>query len=280
MAPALRGPASVPARDHSLAPPVELRPGEVPVACATCHDPKESAAMLAAALPQFRPRGASGLRRIAISKAISAADAVSRDATTELGKLLLESEPGWFVKLALATRVRDLLEMGPGGGATDGLLEALEDGNPAVRRAALRGLSVTGARSSARAILPLTEARDPFVALEAALALFGLRDPSSVQLLAAVSERPDLKGEFRTQLALARVALISREWPEAAERFRRGLELNPFAVPALNDLGIALSNQNKLAEGRRLFQQALEINPQFEAARRNLEQSEGIADAP
>jgi Flp pilus assembly protein TadD len=137
---------------------------------------------------------------------------------------------------------------------------------------------VSGDRARAARIAELTSDPDPFVALEAALALFGLRDPAAVSRLAAVTERPELTGEFREHLALARVALVSRGWPAAETSFRRALELNPYAVAALNDLGIALFSQKKLDAARQVWRQALEVNPQFEAARRNLEESEGIAE--
>lgn len=276
MAPILRGAGSVAARDHSLAPPV-AGAKEIPAACAVCHDKKGDAAKVLAGFAAFGGKSAESIRRNALAAAIAQADRQSHDAPSALGALLADPEQGWFVRLALATRAQGLVLLGGAGGANAGLVRALEDPNPALRRAVLRALAVSGAHESAPRVAELTADPDPYVALEAALTLFGLRDPAAGSRLAAVAGRADLTGQFRAQLALARVALVSRSWPSAEESFRRGIELNPYAVSAMNDLGIALFNQKKIEPARKLWKQALEINPQFEAARRNLDESEGIA---
>jgi hypothetical protein len=276
MAPILRGAGSVAARDHTLAPPV-AGAGEIPAACAGCHDKREDAAKVLAGFAAFGGKSTESRRRSALASAVAKADAQSRDAVPALGRLLAAPGESWFVKLALATRIHGLLVLGRGRGSSEGLASALDDPNPAVRRAALRAAAVAGDRARAARIGELASDPDPFVAIEAALALYGLRDPSAVSRLDALAERPDLSGEFRAHLALARVALVSRGWPAAEASFRRALELNPYAVSALNELGIALFSQKKLEAARKVWRQALEINPQFEAARRNLDESEGIA---
>jgi hypothetical protein len=276
MAPILRGPGSVAARDHTLAPPVAGR-GDVPTACAVCHDKKEDAAKVVAGFAAFGAHGGESRRRLALSAAIEQADARSRGAAPALGRLLEDPKEAWFVRFALATRIHGLLALGSGAGANAGLAAALQDPNPAVRRAALRAVAASGDRARAPGVAGMTSDPDPFVALEAALALFGLRDSAATTRLAAVTGRPDLAGEFRAQLALGRVALVQRAWPQAEAGFRRGLELNPSAVQALNELGIALFSQKKIEPARQVWKQALEANPQFEAARRNLDESEGVA---
>jgi tetratricopeptide (TPR) repeat protein len=91
-----------------------------------------------------------------------------------------------------------------------------------------------------------------------------------------VVSRPDLAGEFRAQLALGRAGLLAGDWPRAEIALKRAIELHPFLVSAMNDLGVARLSQQKLQEAQQSWKQALELNPQFEAARRNLEASEEI----
>jgi lipoprotein NlpI len=58
------------------------------------------------------------------------------------------------------------------------------------------------------------------------------------------------------------------------------LAINPEHVGALNNLGIVLMRQGQLDAAYRNFSRALEINPGYEEARRNLEDLEQKRSGP
>jgi lipoprotein NlpI len=119
----------------------------------------------------------------------------------------------------------------------------------------------------------LTLDADPFVALAAVQAFGDLGTPDFGARLTEVVRRPDLAAEYRAQIALGRAALLAEDFPRAESAFTRALEMRPMQVHALNDLGIARLRQGKAVAAQQAWLQALEINPRFEAARRNLEAS-------
>jgi Flp pilus assembly protein TadD len=100
-----------------------------------------------------------------------------------------------------------------------------------------------------------------------------LGSPDFGARLSEAARRPDLAGEYRAQLALGRAALLAEDFARAETALSRALQLRPLQVLALNDLGIALLRQGKAVDAQRAWLQALEINPRFEAAKRNLEAS-------
>jgi len=57
---------------------------------------------------------------------------------------------------------------------------------------------------------------------------------------------------------------------EAAQAFERALEIDPRNVCALNNKAIMLINEGKNDEARELLKKALEIDPGYESAKRNL----------
>jgi hypothetical protein len=279
MAPVLRGPGSEGSADHSLSPPLAER-GQLPAACSRCHDRKVDEKKVRASWLAFGGRAKETVRRGALAGAIRDADRQAPGAVRTIASLLRDADQGWFVRYALASRLQGLLLLEPGKDAAPALLAALPDPNPAVRRAVLRALAIAGRRQDAASIQLRMSDPDPFVAIEAATALVGLRDPQAAQRLVSFVTRPELAGEFRAQLALGRAALLTRSWARAEQTFARAIELNPSLAPAMNDLGIALFSQKKIEAAQRVWKQALDFNPQFEAARRNLDESEGIERAP
>jgi len=84
-------------------------------------------------------------------------------------------------------------------------------------------------------------------------------------------KRPDLIADARAQSLFGHACLVGQDAPRAETALRRALELNPMIVPAMNDLGLALIGQGKRDEAIAEWRLALDINPRFSAARRNLE---------
>ena len=262
MAPILRGAASVPAHDHSMAPPVAGM-GEIPAACAACHAGQDAARLLRG-WTAFGQGGEATRRRARLTAAF--APGAQND-----GLAAIAADPGeaWVVRVAALDRLS-----GPRRPRLAPRLRALmQDGNPAIRRAALRSFPYWAADEDLASLDRLTLDADPFVALAAVQAYGALGSPDFGARLSEAARRPDLAGEYRAQLALGRAALLAEDFPRAETAFTRALQLRPLQVHALNDLGIALLRQGKSTDAQRAWLQALEINPRFEAAKRNLEAS-------
>jgi hypothetical protein len=270
MAPILRGPASKRARDHSLSPP-RADAGGIPPACLTCHSDPGSEERVVRGWARFTSAGAESRRRRAIAAAMALAERRTPDAWTSLAALAGDLSEAWFVRLAAASRISSL---GPppvrNGKISDPLKVAARDSNPALRRAALRALAQCASPPEGGILKDLAADRDSSVALEAASAMGQLRVPGFSFLLDQLARRPDLAEGYRIPLILGRAAVVNREWIRAEALLHRALEIHPFVLPAINDLGIALANQGRFAEARAMWEQTLEVNPGFEAARLNL----------
>ncbi|HEX5045338.1 MAG TPA: multiheme c-type cytochrome [Candidatus Polarisedimenticolaceae bacterium] len=261
MAPILRGPASVPAHDHSMAPPVAGE-NEIPAACVPCHATEKD--LLVRGWASFPKDGAASRRRARLAEAF--APGAGNDALAALA-----ADPGeaWTVRVAALDRLS-----GPRRPQLAPRLRGLlQDGNPAVRRGALRSFPFWAADEDRRTLDRLTLDADPFVALAAVQAYGALGSPDFGARLSDAARRPDLASEYRAQLALGRAALLAEDFPRAETALARALQLRPLQVHALNDLGIALLRQGKSTDAQRAWLQALQINPRFEAAKRNLEAS-------
>lgn len=275
MAPILRGPASRRSRDHSLEPPLAASK-ELPEACAACHDAPESRRAATEAWRTAEPRSPGTARR----RILAAEDAIARrDEKAAVEGFALVAGDGnasWSLRAVCLTRIQSLIESGAAPEpAREALRRALGDVNPAVRRAAARALARCAEPADVDALTLLgSTAEDPFLALEAVSGLGSLRLPDVGTRLGRVASRSDLAGEFRAQLILGRTAVLASEWERAESALTRSLELQPFSVHGLNDLGIALMNLGRTADARRSWRYALELNPRFEAARRNLESSQ------
>ena len=269
MAPILRGPGRDAARDHSMAPPVAGR-GQIPAACAACHAGAKNAASIASAWRR-RPEGSAAKRRVEIGSAVEAATQATAETATALARLADDAGRGWFLRWALI----QMLPESAHGPAPEGVLQpvrrALTDPNPALRRAAARALGRCGSPADIATLQRATDDPDPWTALEAVHAMGLLGSPAAGARLLQLVKRPDLIADARAQYLFGHGCLVGQDMPRAETALRRALELNPMIVPAMNDLGLALVGQGKRDAAIAEWKLALDINPRFSAARRNLE---------
>jgi predicted CXXCH cytochrome family protein len=269
MAPILRGPGGKAARDHSMAPPV-AGSGQIPTACAACHAGAKNAASVADAWKRM-PAGRAAQRRLEIGAAIDAASLGKPGAAASIARLADDAERGWFVRWAALEKLSE----GAPGPAADDVLEsvrrALTDPNPALRRSAARALGNRGKPADIERLQRATDDADPWTALEAvhAMGLLGL--PTVGARLLQLLKRPDLVTDARAQYSFGHACLVGQDPARAETALRRALVLNPMIVGAINDLGLALIGQGKDDEAIASWKRALDINPRFTAARRNLE---------
>jgi HEAT repeat protein len=254
-----------------MAPPV-AGAEQIPAACASCHAGAKNAASVAAAWKRW-PAGKAATRRLEIGAAV---DAVARKGATPkdaaaIARLTNDGDLGWFLRWALI----QLLPESVGGKASEDVLaplrRALTDPNPALRRAAARGLGRSGSPSEIETLDRATDDADPWTALEAAHAMGVLGSPAAGARLLQLLKRPDLIADARAQYMFGHACLVGQDAPRAETALRRALELNPMIVPAMNDLGLALIAQDRREQAILEWQLALDINPRYSAARRNLE---------
>lgn len=270
MAPILRGPARAAATDHSLAPPV-ARPGEIPAACARCHDRTEGREAVAerAARP---PRSVAGKRRLEIRAAVEASVDGRPDAAKRLAAIAAEPEEAWFVRWAALRRLADVPPERDVDAVRRAARSLLDDPHPALRRASISVLGRWGSAEDAAAIAPRIESAPAHEAVAAANAIVELGVPDAGGRLTALLRRPEVADDYRAHASFGTLALRARDWTRAERALSRSLELHPIQVPALNELGIALWELGRFDEARGAWRRALEWNPAYEAARRNLEE--------
>jgi HEAT repeat protein len=268
MAQIVRGPARDMARDHSMAPPI-AGPDEVPAACAHCHAGGKNAETVAAAWKKL-PQGAASTSRHRIMEAIDASAKGDAKALSLLAHLVGEDR-GWFVRWA-ALQMLQSAAAGPESQRELGPVRtALSDPNPAIRRAAARALASCGSPKDIPALQHASDDADPWVALEATIAMGRLGSPTAGARLFQVTKRPDLIGDARAQYQYGHACLVGQDLGHAEEALRRALELNPMMVRAMNDLGLALMGRKKRDEAIAQWNAALDVNPQYSAAKRNIE---------
>jgi hypothetical protein len=269
MAPIVRGPGHDAARDHSLSPPV-AGSGEVPAACAACHAGGKNVAAIVAAWSRW-PVGPAAKRRLEIGAAVDAATRQHGATATALARLAGDGERAWFLRWAFL----QMLPSGAGGPAPDDVLatvrSALTDPNPAVRRAAARALGRCGAKGDVETLQRATDDPDPWTALEAVRSMGSLGSPTAGARLLQLVKRPDLIADARAQYQYGHACLVGQDWTHAVTALRRALELNPMMVGAMNDLGLALVGEGKRDQAIAQWTTALDINPRYSAARRNLD---------
>lgn len=269
MASIVRGPARLPARDHSMAPPV-AEPGKVPAACASCHAGAANASVVAEAWTRVVDSPAARARR-EIGVAVDGAETAGGLAA--LVRLAADPDRGWFLRWAAIQRITAAATARRSEPMIAAFLAALSDPNPALRRAGARALGRFGRSTEFAALELATSDPDPWTALAAAQAMGALGAPTSAVRLYELAQRPDLVADARAQYAYGHARLLAREWPQAETALRRALEINPMMVGAINDLGLCLRAEGKKGEADEAWKRALEINPRFGAARQNLEQS-------
>jgi predicted CXXCH cytochrome family protein len=269
MAPILRGPAGKAARDHSMAPPV-AGAGQIPTACAVCHAGAKNATAIADAWKRM-PVGRAARRRLEIETAVDAESQGKPDGQASLSRLVDDAERGWFIRWAAIEK----LAAGAKGPASDDVLDpvrrALTDPNPALRRASARAIGICGKPADVERLQEATDDTDPWTALEAAHAMGLLGAPTASPRLRQLLERPDLIADARAQYLFGYACLVGQDAARAEIALRRALALNPMIVGAINDLGLALMRQGKNEEAIASWKRALDINPRFTAAQRNLE---------
>jgi superkiller protein 3 len=103
------------------------------------------------------------------------------------------------------------------------------------------------------------------------------------ELQLARQERPDFD-EIEPALAAAWIewataAEQARRFPEAVERFREALKLEPDPEVE-NHVGVLLARMGKIQEAAASFQRALDLRPGYESAQKNLRQARGILSSP
>jgi predicted CXXCH cytochrome family protein len=268
MAAILRGPAHDPARDHSLAPPVAGK-GKVPAACASCHTQPAGAAAVVAAWKRL-PLGRAAKRRLEIEAAVDAA-ATAGSGGAALARLADDPERGWFLRWASLNKIAATAGRPGPEAVLVAARHALTDANPALRRVAAKVLGVCGSRSDIEVLQRATDDPDPWAALEAVHAVGLLGSPTAGARLLQMLKRPDLIADARAQYMAGHASLVGQDGPRAERALRRALEVNPMIVGAMNDLGLALVGQGKREEAIVEWTRALDINPRFSAARRNLD---------
>ena len=62
----------------------------------------------------------------------------------------------------------------------------------------------------------------------------------------------------------------------AQQRFEEAIRVDPHSAVAFNNLGSVLAMRGRIAEAERAFRRAVEIDPGYADARRNLEQARRI----
>jgi len=269
MAPILRGPGRDAAHDHSMAPPV-AGAGQIPAACAACHAGDKNAARIAAGWKRL-PEGPAAKRRLAIGAAVDAAASGGPGAARALAQLADDADRGWFVRWAAIETIAGGRPGRAGDEVLGPLRRALSDPNPAIRRTAARALSQCGAPADVELVQRATDDTDPWTALEAAHAMGQLGAATAGARLLQIVKRPDLIADARAQYLFGHACLVGQDMPRAETALRRALELNPMMVGAINDLGLALVAQKKSKEAVQAWGRALDINPRFSAAKRNLD---------
>lgn len=95
----------------------------------------------------------------------------------------------------------------------------------------------------------------------------GMLDEATQHSIASITLEPNSAGGYQ---ALGNIALERQDFSRAEEMYLLALEKGPAMANMVNNLGISLAEQGKLAEAIRAFETAGEINPRLEAAKSNL----------
>ena len=93
--------------------------------------------------------------------------------------------------------------------------------------------------------------------------------------------QPEEKARLTRELTERAIRLaLESNWEEAADANQRLLSASPRDLSALNRLGKALSELGRYSEAKDAYQQALEIDPTNNIARKNLERLAQLGEAP
>ena len=276
MATIVRGPASVSARDHSMAPPTASA-GNIPAACAGCHADPSTARRVTEAWQRVR-EGPAARRRRETGEAIDGAETAAGLAVLE--RIVDDADRGWFQRWASLQRIAGASTARRDDALASALRSALADPNPALRRAAARAYGRFGRPTDFPALEKALEDTDPWTALAAAQALAVLGAPSADAKFSGLLLRSDLVTDARMQYAFGHARVLARDWDHAEPALRRAIELHPMMVGAISDLGLCLRAKGKRDEAKAAWRRALAINPRFASARINLSEKAEPETAP
>ncbi len=102
-----------------------------------------------------------------------------------------------------------------------------------------------------------------------------------VAFAAAVSASPafaDAKSEAKSQVEFGINVAQRGLWREAIYRWQKATELDPTYVAAYNDLAIAYEHEGQLANARKAYEKAIELDPNNAQVRQNYELFKEIND--
>jgi type IV pilus assembly protein PilF len=108
-----------------------------------------------------------------------------------------------------------------------------------------------------------------------------LRVVAVVAFAAAVSASPafaDAKSEAKSQVEFGINVAQRGLWREAIYRWQKATELDPTYVAAYNDLAIAYEHEGQLANARKAYEKAIELDPNNAQVRQNYELFKEIND--
>ena len=246
-------------------------PGKPGGRCLDCHMPASLRGPATAPVRDHTFALATHAKRRSIARAVVSARDRDKQAIVELAKIAADPQSPWFLRWAA---LQLLVAPVPGpvpAEAREAARASLSDPEPAVRRAAARALGRIGDARDAAAIERATSDDDPWAALDAARALGALDLPTAGGRLLQLVQRPDLVTDARAQLAYGHACVVGQDPARGERALRKALELNPYMVAAMNDLGLALVAQGKSEEARRVWTTALDVNPRLATARENLD---------
>lgn len=140
-------------------------------------------------------------------------------------------------------------------------------------------MAAGGAKQASAIYETLVKSETPRIRLGAyqgrglSLLMLGDLDAGHSLLLEVASAEPSL---WRTWNALGWSYDKRRDWPAAEEAYRHSVDLSPVPHVALNNWGMSLLSQGNPAAAAIKFKRAVEIRPDFDVARNNLQVALGL----
>jgi Flp pilus assembly protein TadD len=97
-------------------------------------------------------------------------------------------------------------------------------------------------------------------------------------LLSASPSFADARRDAKAQVEFGVNVAQRGLWREAIYRWQKAVELDPTYAAAFNDLAIAYEHEGQLAEARKAYERALELDPNNGQIRQNYELFKEIND--
>src|SRR5262245_53605144 len=267
-------------RDHTMSVPAPENTAafNIPNACGNCHADK-NAAWAVGVLGEWWPNGRR-MKLVIRAQAFAAARKNSPSALEPLLAIAADADAGPLIQ---ATAV-GYLRRYPGAAARTALLDAAKAGHPAIRAAAIAGLSDVEAGDSAAVRSALVTAlSDPRRAVRIA-ALVSLVNGKGGPMTPTAEARVRFVGREYATLAplydddpdfdrdLGLVHLLSGEFNAAGKALETGLLLNPRQPSASFLLALARLGQGRADEARALLEKVPDSDPSYAAAQQRLRQ--------